>query len=81
MKKSKPQTKEQCVRNLLEDKFGFLLADVVIPEFSVYSVANNLQAVGVGVAVSPGLKAALSSGPIAYGKCLGSQGTFLADYS
>jgi len=77
-----PQTKQQCVNDALQSKFGSFVANKVIPEFSLYSLAGGAASIwnfvkGSGIAL--GAKAA-AGGPWAYGKILSVTGKNLAQY-
>ncbi len=45
------QTKQQCIQNALQNRFGNFLANNVIPEFSLLSLRDNWRAFAKGSAI------------------------------
>jgi RHS repeat-associated protein len=74
------QTKQQCIQNALQNKFGNFLANKVIPEFSLFSLRDNWRAFVKGSALSTGLKLSTWGTALAYGRLLTTTGTNLAQY-
>ena len=74
------QTKQQCIQNALQNKFGNFVANKVIPEFSLLSLADNWRAFAKGSAISTGVKLSTWGTALAYGKILTATGTNLAQY-
>jgi RHS repeat-associated protein len=74
------QTKQQCIQNALQNKFGNFVANKVIPEFSLLSLADNWRAFAKGSAISTGVKLSTWGTALAYGKIMTATGTNLAQY-
>jgi RHS repeat-associated protein len=81
--KGPKQTKQQCIQNALQNKFGSFVANHLVPEFSLYSLAGGLSgmwAFAKGTALSLGAKGVVGGTPWAYGKILTATGKNLVQY-
>jgi hypothetical protein len=69
---NQPKNLQACVNNLLQNKFGNFVANWVIPEFSLLSLADSSRrlAFAEGAAVSAGTKLGAAGGAQLYGSSL-----------
>ncbi len=77
------QTKQQCIQSALQNKFGSFVANHLIPDFSLYSLAGGLSGIwnfAKGSALSWGAKGVAGGAPLAYGKILTVTGQNLLEY-
>jgi hypothetical protein len=78
--KNKPQTKQQCIAKFLQNNYGDFLANKVVPDFSLVSIATNFSGYEKSSLLTLGVKGTLVAAPKVLGKIATATSNNLASY-
>ena len=77
---NKPQTKQQCIAKFLQNNYGNFLANKVVPDFSLVSIATNFSGYVKSSLLTLSVKGTLVAAPKVLGKIATATSNNLSSY-